>query len=114
VGSGVAAARSFLEGSERPTAVFAVSDEMAIGFLKEVRSAGLSVPQDVSLVGFDGIPFADYCEPPLTTVRQPREMIGRRAAEMLLRLMRGERLAASERMVKLEAELRIGRSTARL
>ncbi|HEX2529597.1 MAG TPA: LacI family DNA-binding transcriptional regulator [Geminicoccus sp.] len=113
LGSGSDAAKVFLQSAGRPTAVFAISDEMAIGFMKEIRTAGLSVPADVSLVGFDGIPFADYCEPPLTTVRQPREVIGRQAAEMLLRLMRGERLAADERVVKLDAELRVGGSTAR-
>jgi LacI family repressor for deo operon, udp, cdd, tsx, nupC, and nupG len=110
VGSGASAARAFLASSDRPSAVFAISDEMAMGFMKEVRDAGLSIPGHVSLVGFDGIPFVDYCDPPLTTVRQPREAIGRKAAEMLLQLMRGEHLA--ERVVMLEAPLRLGRSTA--
>ena len=55
-----------------PTAVFAANDEMAIGLVKRFGERGLAVPRDVSVVGFDAIDFSDYCEPPLTTVRQPR------------------------------------------
>ena len=62
---------------------------MAIGFMRAVYAAGLRVPDDVSVAGFDGIDFADYCEPPLTTVRQPREAMGRAAAELLFRLLGG-------------------------
>jgi LacI family repressor for deo operon, udp, cdd, tsx, nupC, and nupG len=59
---------------------------MAIGFMKAVHEGGLAVPRDVSVVGFDGIEFADHCAPPLTTVRQPREAMGRAAATLLIRL----------------------------
>jgi LacI family repressor for deo operon, udp, cdd, tsx, nupC, and nupG len=111
-GSGSRAAGMFLAQQCRPTAVFAISDEMALGFMKEVRRAGLSIPRDVSLVGFDGIPFAEFCEPPLTTVRQPREAIGRKAAEMLIQLMEGAEVAPSDRVVRFAAELRLGASTA--
>jgi Periplasmic binding protein-like domain len=52
---------------------------MAIGFMKTAREAGLNCPRDFSVVGFDGIEFADYCEPTLTTIRQPRDQLGRRA-----------------------------------
>ena len=79
----------------RPTAVFAISDMMAIGFMRAMYAAGLRVPDDVSVAGFDGIEFADYCEPPLTTVRQPREAMGRTAAELLVRLIRGEAIPAA-------------------
>jgi LacI family repressor for deo operon, udp, cdd, tsx, nupC, and nupG len=112
VGTGVDAARRFLAAAERPTAVFAISDVMAIGFIRTVRTAGLSVPRHVSVVGFDGIEFADYCEPPLTTVRQPREAMGRAAAELIVRLIRGEPVPAAERMPRLEASLRPAASTA--
>jgi LacI family repressor for deo operon, udp, cdd, tsx, nupC, and nupG len=112
VGAGVQAARCFLAAPGRPTAVFAISDMMAIGFMRTLRAAGLVVPRDVSVVGFDGIEFADYCEPPLTTVRQPREAMGRAAAELLLRLIAGEEILLAERVLRLEATLRPAESTA--
>jgi LacI family repressor for deo operon, udp, cdd, tsx, nupC, and nupG len=112
VATGVQAARRFLAEPERPSAVFAVSDMMAIGFMRTLHAAGLVVPRDVSVVGFDGIEFADYCEPPLTTVRQPREAMGRAAAELLLRLIAGEEIPPAERILRLEAALRPAESTA--
>ena len=87
--TGVAAAKNFLAMPHRPTAVFAANDEMAISFLKTVHDAGLRVPRDVSIVGFDGIEYADYCEPPLTTLRQPRRALGAAAATALVDLMTG-------------------------
>jgi LacI family transcriptional regulator, repressor for deo operon, udp, cdd, tsx, nupC, and nupG len=112
VGSGMQAATAFLAQDERPSAVFAASDEMAIGFMKEVRRGGLSIPADLSLMGFDGIPFAEFCEPPLTTIRQPREGIGRKAAELLLRLMKGRELSPDEHAIRFAPELQLGGSTA--
>jgi len=62
-----------------PTAVFCYNDMTAIGAAAALREAGLRVPEDVSLVGFDDIDWAAYSNPPLTTVRQPRRELGRRA-----------------------------------
>lgn len=112
VESGVAAGRHFLASANRPTAVFATSDMMAIGFMRALHQAGLTIPDDVSIAGFDGIDFADYCEPPLTTVRQPRGAMGREAAELLIRLIRGEPVAADATRLRLEITLRIADSTA--
>ena len=112
VASGFAAGRKFLADPVRPTAVFAASDMMAIGFMRAVHASGLRVPQDVSVVGFDGIEFADFCEPPLTTVRQPREAMGREAAELLVRLIRGEAAPGPDMTVRLPLTLRQGGSTA--
>ncbi len=111
VETGRAAGRRYLALPDRPSAIFAASDMMAIGFLKEVRGAGLAVPGDVSLVGYDGIEFADYCEPVLTTIRQPREAMGRAAATLLVRLIEGQPIARAERRPELAAELRIGGSS---
>jgi LacI family repressor for deo operon, udp, cdd, tsx, nupC, and nupG len=91
--AGVAAARRFLAARPRPTALFAANDEMAIGFVKTVRSGGLAVPDDVSVVGFDGIEFADFVEPTLTTFRQPRRALGAQGAALLVAAMRGEAIA---------------------
>lgn len=87
--TGVRAGEAFLAMDDRPTAVFAASDEAAISFMKTVRTAGLDVPDDVSIVGFDGIANAAFTVPTLTTVHQPRREIGQTAARSLLDLMAG-------------------------
>lgn len=87
--SGVAAARRFLGLRDRPTAVFCSSDQMAIGFLKVVREAGLRVPQDVALLGIDGIDATEFTDPVLSTIRQPRQDLGRAGAELLLSMLQG-------------------------
>ena len=79
---GAAAARRLLSLSV--TAIFAASDIMAVGALKVIHEAGLRVPQDVALVGFDDIPIAAAVQPALTTVRQPIKLMGAMAADMLL------------------------------
>lgn len=72
------------------TAVFAGNDQMALGFMHACRESGLSVPQDISIVGFDDIPEAAHYAPPLTTVRQDFAEIGRRAVGLVLGELRGE------------------------
>lgn len=89
--TGVAAAEAFLRLEERPTGVFASCDESAIGFIKTVRSAGIRVPDDVSVIGFDGIEFADYTEPTLTTFQQPLHELGCAGARILMKMMQGEK-----------------------
>jgi LacI family transcriptional regulator, repressor for deo operon, udp, cdd, tsx, nupC, and nupG len=74
----------------RPTALFLSSDAMACGFIGEVQRHGLSVPGDLSVVGFDDIELVAHMSPPLTTIRQPRTEIGRVAAERLLATLKGE------------------------
>jgi LacI family transcriptional regulator len=69
------------------TAIFAASDIMAVGALKAIREAGLRVPEDVAVVGFDDVPIASAVEPALTTVRQPIERMGSMAADLLLSLL---------------------------
>lgn len=70
--------------NQRPDAVFASSDNMAVGAIRALREAGLRVPADVAVIGFDDMPFAAHADPPLTTVRQPIEQSGRLAAQMLI------------------------------
>jgi LacI family repressor for deo operon, udp, cdd, tsx, nupC, and nupG len=103
--TGAEAARAILAlpADERPTALFAANDEMAIGFLKTAQIAGLVIPRDFSVVGFDAIDYADYCTPTLTTVRQPRREIGRAAGELLVEMMGGAE--SRPRTLRLSAEL---------
>ncbi len=76
--------------SSTPTAIFCYNDMTAIGALRALRCHGQRVPEDVSLVGFDDIEFASFVEPPLTTIRQPKDEMGRLATRMLIDLLRGE------------------------
>lgn len=96
---------------ERPTALFCESDEMAIGALKRIKEAGLRVPEDISLVGFDDIPLAQYCDPPLTTVAQPAEGFGRRAVEMLIDMIEKKTTTPPPSLI-LPFELTIRKSSA--
>lgn len=82
--AGYDAAGQLLDRPDRPTAIFCENDEMAIGAIKRIRETGLRVPQDISVAGFDDIPFAAFCDPPLTTIAQPAEAFGRHAVEMLV------------------------------
>ena len=81
------AASEILAAPELPTAVVAANDMMALGAMREFRKAGLSIPEDISVVGFDDIAFAALSEPPLTTVCSPRAEIGRRVVEALVTMI---------------------------
>jgi LacI family repressor for deo operon, udp, cdd, tsx, nupC, and nupG len=76
---------SLLALNKPPTAVFAIGDVMAIGALKAVREAGLQVPSDMAVIGFDNIPFSNMTNPTLTTIAQPMYDMGCNAAHMLIR-----------------------------
>lgn len=80
----------FLALPEPPTAIFASSDYLAIGAVMGLRDAGVSVPDDVSLIGFDDMPFGAMLTPPLTAIRQPVEQIGRQGFQLLLQLLNGK------------------------
>lgn len=84
-----AAARDLLSRPDRPTAIFAANDITAHRAMRAAVELGLSVPHDVSVVGFDDIPEASLCEPPLTTIRQPLQAMGAAAMEMLLDILAG-------------------------
>ena len=88
--AGEKAARQLLRLHGRPTAVVAHNDIMAIGAMKAFGDSGLRIPEDVSIVGFDDIALASYAHPPLTTVSNPKDQMGRAAAELLLRLLSHE------------------------
>jgi LacI family repressor for deo operon, udp, cdd, tsx, nupC, and nupG len=109
VPSGLAAGRALLALPQPPTAIFVANDETAMGVLSAIHAAGLRVPQDISVAGFDDIPFAEAFDPPLTTIRQPRLAMGEQAMMMLHSLIEGREPA--ERSVTLPAELVIRQST---
>lgn len=106
---GTSAMRQLLTATEPPTAVFCANDLAALGAMRACRMAGLRIPADISIVGVDDIEDAAFCDPPLTTVRQPRREIGRRAMDILVRAIRGQLV---ENKVTLATELVIRETTA--
>jgi LacI family transcriptional regulator len=108
--AGFEAALELLRRPRRPTAVFASNDAQALGVLEAARTLGLRVPQDVSVVGFDDMPAAQWSAPPLTTVRQPFAEMGRVAMRRLLRRIAGEHLVSPR--VELATRLVVRKSTA--
>lgn len=107
--SGHDAAQQLLAGSERPDAVFAANDMMALGCLFTLNQAGVRVPQDIALAGFDDIPLARYVHPTLTTMRVEIAALGARAIGSLLEMEAGATTAPS--MAQLTPQLVVRAST---
>jgi LacI family transcriptional regulator len=103
--------RKLLREKEPFTALFAFNDISAIGAVRALREAGLRVPEDVSVVGFDDIQSAGFQSPPLTTVRQPLRKMGEVAADMLLRRIASPEPEAPPRILKIEPDLIVRDST---
>ena len=111
--SGVLAGRALLEGNKRPTAIFASNDDMALGVMKTAALLDISVPDQLSVAGYDDSTIATVVWPDLTTVRQPVEHMGEIAASNLLTRLTGDE-AAAERSVEIEPEVVVRNSTRRL
>ena len=89
--AGYAAARDLLSRPDRPTAIFAANDLLALGVYQAAREAGLYIPEDLSVVGFDDLPAVSWVDPPLTTVHQPLTEMAIAATELALTLGRCEK-----------------------
>lgn len=100
---GFTAIQALLDLPTRITAVFVANDLMAIGVLRGIAARGLRVPDDIAVVGFDGISLGRYTQPPLTTVAQPIREIGKLATELVLSRVNGER--KEPRIHRLETNL---------
>ena len=97
--AGRGAMARLLDERDPPTAVFAANDESAIGAIIEAKARGLNVPRDITIVGFDDIDFAQSYDPPLTTVYQPRREMGRKAMDILGRLLVDPRRAQPDALL---------------
>ena len=93
--SGRAACEKLFASADAPTAIFCFNDEMALGAIRFLKSTGRAVPNDVSVVGFDDIEFASFCDPPLTTIEQPTHEIGNKAMTLLFDLLNGAKAEAT-------------------
>ncbi len=112
---GIAGVEYFLSLAHRPTALICYNDMMAIGVLKGLQAAGINVPDDFSVTGFDNIIFSAYTQPPLTTFNQPKRFIGAEAARLVLELLEmptgGDSVEPKVRMLK--GQLLIRETTAK-
>jgi LacI family repressor for deo operon, udp, cdd, tsx, nupC, and nupG len=89
-----------------PTAVFAFNDEMAMGAIKAAKDSGLKAPEDLAVVGFDNVKMSSVIEPNLTTINQPKYEIGKKAMELLLKLINGEAINKKKFVMKDELIIR--------
>jgi LacI family transcriptional regulator len=108
--AGAEAMRALLELAQPPSAVVTHNDVLALGVLHAIFAAGLRVPQDISVVGYDDIASAAYFQPPLTTVRSPKAQMGALAGQILLEMIKQPTL--EPRTVLLPVELIVRRSSA--
>ncbi len=109
--SGFHAAQKLLALKERPTAIFVASDVVALGAILAIKQAGLRIPDDVAIVGFDDIPLAAFFDPPLTSIRLPAYGLGWAASERLIRLIYNGEL--DHNAILLEPELIVRASSCR-
>lgn len=107
--SGYAAMQELLQCTPRPTAVFVASDVVAVGAIQAVKEAGLRIPEDIAIVGFDDIPLAEFFDPPLTTIRIPSYGLGWAASESLVKLIHDKNLDQPE--IFLDSELIVRQSS---
>ena len=94
------ATRQLLNQPVKPTAIFCANDQMAMGCIHEIKAANLSVPDDISVMGFDDIRFAEIADPPLSTVAQPSREIGERTMLRLCNAIEGTDIGTTEEIVK--------------
>jgi len=104
--AGSKAMQQLLDLPQPPTAVFCHSDVMALGALSQAKRQGLKVPEDLSIIGFDNIDLTQFCDPPLTTIAQPRYEIGREAMLLLLDQMQGQHVGSGSRLMDCELIIR--------
>lgn len=109
--AGARGVETLVASKQKFTALFCANDEMAIAAMVTLKMHGMRVPEDVSVVGFDDIRFARYCDPTLTTIAQPKNQLGGEAMTMLIEALNGGEVSPRKRV--LPTELVIRRSTAR-
>ena len=108
---GITGMRAILRQRLRPSAVLCSNDEVAFGAMKVCREEGVSIPGEIALTGYDDTSLGQYCEVPLTTVRQPNRAMGEAALEALLKLIRGEEIPPEARLLLFPCQVIVRSST---
>ena len=104
--SGFAAAKQMMQDGKSPSAIFACNDLMAIGAYRFAHENQLRIPRDISIIGFDDIRLAEFTNPPLTTVRQSKDRMGTRAAELLLERIGNGKIEIRQEIVSVQLVVR--------
>jgi LacI family transcriptional regulator, repressor for deo operon, udp, cdd, tsx, nupC, and nupG len=104
--SGAQAVKSLFATRRQFSAIFCSNDEMAMGAMQIIKTRGLRIPKDISVIGFDDIRYARYTDPPLTTIAQPKEALGREAMTLLLELFRDATVPVRKRILPIELVVR--------
>ena len=91
--------QELLESAAKPTAIFAGNDMIAYGAMKAIKDAGMTIPDDISLIGFDDDFLSRYVNPPLTTLTVPAPSLGAQAAEMLIQRLNNRQLQTVEQRI---------------
>ncbi|WP_332696039.1 LacI family DNA-binding transcriptional regulator [Halalkalibacter lacteus] len=102
--------REITSMENRPTAVFAGSDEIGVGIIKEAKSLGLRIPEDIAVIGFDDLPIAELVEPPLTTIRQPIKDMGKKTMEIMTSMLAKQSTNNEKQVYELPIQLIIRES----
>jgi LacI family transcriptional regulator len=111
VEDGLDLSRPILKQAPRPSAIVCYSDFVAFGVMQAIREIGLSIPDDIAVIGFDDVRMASCLQVPLTTIRSPKEELGRQAMQVLARRLRGDQDAPVVQQQKLDVELVVRGST---
>ena len=111
--TGHAAARKVMKSGTGFTAMAVFNDGAAVGAIRALREAGLRVPQDVSVTGFDGVPLLRQTDAPLTTIHVPAQDLGRAAARMLIRRLRSDGDPGEPGEEVVDVSLSVGSTTAK-
>ncbi|WP_158970079.1 LacI family DNA-binding transcriptional regulator [Paraglaciecola sp. L3A3] len=106
VKSGVDCAQKLLLLHQRPTAIFCFNDDMAIGAMQFLQQQGFKIPEDISVMGFDDINYAEYVTPSLSTVHQPLQEIGETCINLLLKQLRGEKVEPGSQYLPFTLKIR--------
>jgi LacI family transcriptional regulator len=95
--------KDYLRKNKNVTAILTLSDYHAFGAMKAIKEMGLKIPQDISIVGYDNILFSNFVDPPLTTIKQPKKILGKTGTELLFKLIEGKKV--ENKHIILETEL---------
>ena len=96
---------------DRPDAIFTAADKLTIGCMRTLKRRGISIPNDIGLVGFTNTDLTELLDPPLTVIRQPAEEMGKAATELLLQLIESKRPTVEFEKRVMSSEMHIGLST---
>lgn len=102
--SGYEQTKELLKSEKKPTAIFSLNCQLTLGALRAIKETNLKIPGDISIIGFDDSEFAELLDPPLNTIAQPVHEIGKKAIEILLKIVKGQK-QVKRKLIEFKPEL---------